>query len=65
MAGRISFPFYIRNCKLDLQKRFSSTFAKKNKCEEKQEAFARVCDYNLKRRCYLRYLEGIPLKVGG
>ncbi len=30
-----------------------------------QEAFARVCDYNLKRRCYLRYLEGIPLKVGG
>ena len=31
----------------------------------KQEAFARVCDYNLKRRCYLRYLEGIPLKVGG
>lgn len=31
----------------------------------KQEAFARVCDYNLKRRCYLRYLEGITLKIGG
>jgi len=25
----------------------------------KQEAFIRACDYNLKRLCYLRYLEGI------
>lgn len=25
----------------------------------KQEAFTRACDYNLKRLCYLKYLEGI------
>jgi transposase len=31
----------------------------------KQEAFTRACDYNLKRLCYLKYLEGLPTIVGG
>jgi hypothetical protein len=26
---------------------------------KKMEAFARVCDYNLKRLCYLKYLKNI------
>jgi len=29
------------------------------KLRRKQEAFTRACDYNLKRLCYLRHLEGI------
>ena len=44
---------------------FPVPLRRKINVRRKQEAFARVCDYNLKRRCYLRYLEGIPLKVGG
>lgn len=44
---------------------FPVPLRRKINVRRKQEAFTRVCDYNLKRRCYLRYLEGIPLKVGG
>ncbi len=44
---------------------FPVPLRRKINLRRKQEAFTRVCDYNLKRRCYLRYLEGIPLKVGG
>ncbi len=44
---------------------FPVPLRRKINVRRKQEAFARVCDYNLKRRCYLRYLEGIPLNVGG
>jgi hypothetical protein len=37
-----------------------------NKLEDrrKQEAFTRVCDYDLKRLCYLWYLENIDIWVG-
>lgn len=28
----------------------------------KKEAFSRVCDYNMKRLCYLRYLKGLVVK---
>jgi hypothetical protein len=31
----------------------------------KQEAFLRVCNYDLKRLCNLRYLEDLDVKVGG
>ncbi|MDP2845171.1 MAG: hypothetical protein Q8N79_03730 [Candidatus Methanoperedens sp.] len=44
---------------------FPVPLRRKINVRRKQEAFARVCDYNLKRRCYLRYLESIPLKIGG
>ena len=44
---------------------FPVALRRKKTVRRKQEAFTRVCDYNLKRRCYLRYMEGIPLKVGG
>jgi hypothetical protein len=44
---------------------FPVPLRRKINVRRKKEAFARRCDYNLKRRCYLRYLEGIPLKVGG
>ncbi len=44
---------------------FPIPLRRKINVRRKQEAFARVCDYNLKRRCYLRYLENIPLSLGG
>jgi transposase len=44
---------------------FPIPFRRRINVRRKQEAFTRVCDYNLKRRCYLRYLEGIPLKIAG
>lgn len=31
---------------------------------KKKEAFTKVCDYDLKRLCYLRYLENIDIRVG-
>jgi transposase len=44
---------------------FPVPLRRKINVRRKQEAFTRVCDYNLKRRCYLRYLEGIPLIIAG
>ncbi len=44
---------------------FPVPLRRKINVRRKQEAFTRVCDYNLKRQCYLRYLEGIPLKIAG
>jgi transposase len=31
----------------------------------KREAFSRVCDYNMKRLCYLRYLKGLAVSWSG
>lgn len=38
---------------------FPTPLRKRIKVRRKQEAFIRVCDYNLKRLCYLKYLEEI------
>ena len=38
---------------------FPVPLRKRLRLRRKQEVFARVCDYNLKRLCYLRYLEEI------
>ena len=38
---------------------FPIPLRKRKTLRKKMEAFARVCDYNLKRRCYLKYLENI------
>lgn len=42
---------------------FPIPLRKRIKLRRKQEAFTRACDYNLKRLCYLRYLEGLVVKV--
>src|SRR3989337_3228480 len=44
---------------------FPAPLRKKLDDRRKQEAFTRVCDYDLKRLCYLRYLEKIDIHVGG
>ncbi len=44
---------------------FPAPLRKKLNDRRKQEAFTRVCDYDLKRLCYLRYLENIDIHVGG
>ena len=46
-----SFSVFKRDFPVPLRKRI--------KIRRKQEAFSRVCGYNLKRLCYLRYLEDI------
>jgi len=38
---------------------FPVPLRKRKTLRKKLEAFARVCDYNLKRLCYLKYLENI------
>jgi hypothetical protein len=38
-----------------------SPLRKKIRLRRKLEAFARACDYNLKRLCYLKHLEGIKV----
>lgn len=38
---------------------FPIPLRKRIKLRRKQEAFTRACDYNIKRLCYLKYLEGI------
>lgn len=38
---------------------FPVPIRKRLRLRRKQEIFARVCDYNLKRLCYLRYMEDI------
>jgi len=43
---------------------FPSPLHKKLEVRRKQEAFLRVCDYDLKRLCYLKYIENIDVKVG-
>jgi len=43
---------------------FPAPLRKKSNDRKKQEAFTRVCDYDLKRLCYLRYLENIDIRVG-
>ncbi|MDP2846176.1 MAG: hypothetical protein Q8N79_08935, partial [Candidatus Methanoperedens sp.] len=44
---------------------FPAPLRKKLGDRKKQEAFTRVCDYDLKRLCYLKYLENIDIRVGG
>ena len=44
---------------------FPAPLRKKINVRRKQEAFLRVCDYDLKRLCYLRYLEDLDIRVGG
>ncbi len=44
---------------------FPAPLRKKLDDRKKQEAFTRVCDYDLKRLCYLRYLENLDIRVGG
>jgi len=46
-----SFSVFKRDYPIPLRRRI--------KLRRKQEAFTRVCNYNLKRLCYLKYLEGI------
>ena len=43
---------------------FPVPLQKKINVRRKQEAFLRVCSYDLKRLCYLRYLEDLDVKVG-
>jgi transposase len=45
------FSTYKRNFPVPLRKRILR--------RRKKEAFSRVCDYNMKRLCYLRYLKGL------
>jgi len=44
---------------------FPAPLQKKLNVRRKQEAFLRVCNYDLKRLCYLRYLEDLDVNVGG
>lgn len=44
---------------------FPAPLQKKINVRRKQEAFLRVCDYDLKRLCYLRYLEDLDVRIGG
>jgi transposase len=44
---------------------FPVPLRKKLNVRRKQEAFLRVCNYDLKRLCYLRYLEDLEVKIGG
>lgn len=44
---------------------FPVPLQKKLNVRRKQEAFLRVCNYDLKRLCYLRYLEDLDVKIGG
>ncbi len=43
---------------------FPAPLRKKLGYRKKQEAFTRVCDYDLKRLCYLKYLENLDIRVG-
>jgi transposase len=44
---------------------FPVPLQKRLNVRRKQEAFLRVCNYDLKRLCYLKYLEDLDVKVGG
>ena len=44
---------------------FPAPLRKKLDDRKKQEAFTRVCDYDLKRLCYLKYLDNLDIRVGG
>ncbi len=44
---------------------FPIPLRKKLDDRKKQEVFTRVCDYDLKRLCHLRYLENLDVRVGG
>jgi len=43
------------------KRNFCAPLRKRIPRRKKREAFSRVCDYNMKRLCYLRYLKGLAV----
>jgi transposase len=49
------------SCNSSFKRGFTKPLMKRIDLRKKEEAFARVCDYNLKRLCYLKYFANLSI----
>jgi transposase len=52
------------SCNSSFKRFFTKPLMKRIDLRKKEEAYARVCDYNLKRLCYLKYFDNLSIKWG-
>jgi transposase len=52
------------SCNSSFKRFFTKPLMKRIDLRKKEEAYARVCDYNLKRLCYLKYFDNLSINWG-